>query len=119
MEAFIPLHPIAGQILSLYNTTDDSQPVFPLPKNRDIAWREVNQIGICHAFKENLSYHVARHSFGTLLLSAGVCIESVAKMMGHANMSTTQGYAHITDQKISEDIDRLIKRRKTMQNTAK
>lgn len=112
VEAFIPLHPIAEQILMLYNTTDDSQPVFPLPKNRDLAWREVNQIGICHAFKDNLSYHKSRHSFGTLLLSAGVCIESVAKMMGHANISTTQGYAHITDQKISEDMDKLIARRK-------
>ncbi len=31
VEAFIPLHPIAEQILSLYNTADDSKPVFPLP----------------------------------------------------------------------------------------
>jgi integrase len=31
VEAFIPLHPIAVQILMLYNTTDDSNPVFPLP----------------------------------------------------------------------------------------
>ena len=118
VEAFIPLHPIAEQILMLYNTTDDSQPVFPLPKNRDLAWREVNQIGICHDFKENLSYHKSRHSFGTLLLSAGICIESVAKMMGHANISTTQGYAQVTDMKISEDMDRLMARRKTMQNNA-
>ena len=29
-EAFIPLHPIAEQIMSLYNTADDSKPVFPL-----------------------------------------------------------------------------------------
>ena len=29
VEAFIPLHPIAEQILSLYNTTDDSKPIFP------------------------------------------------------------------------------------------
>ena len=32
-------------------------------------------------------------------------------MMGHANISTTQGYAQITEQKISEDMDRLIRRR--------
>ena len=29
VEAFIPLHPIAEQILDLYNTTDDTKPVFP------------------------------------------------------------------------------------------
>ncbi|GAB6008804.1 site-specific integrase [Dysgonomonas reticulitermitis] len=111
VEAFIPLHPIAGQILSLYNTTDDSKPVFPLPV-RDMIWWDINQIGVSMGFKENLSYHQSRHSFGTLAISAGLSIESIAKMMGHANISTTQGYAQITEQKISEDMDRLMIRRK-------
>jgi len=110
VEAFIPLHPIAEQILLLYNTTDDSKPVFPLPV-RDMIWYEINQIGVTVGLKENLSYHVSRHSFGTLLLSAGLSIDSIAKMMGHANISTTQGYAQITEQKISEDMDKLIERR--------
>lgn len=114
VEAFIPLHPIAEQILLLYNTTDDGQPVFPLPI-RDKIWYEINQIGITMGLKENLSYHQSRHSFGTLAISAGLSIESIAKMMGHANISTTQGYAQITEQKISEDMDKLMKRRKTMQ----
>jgi site-specific recombinase XerD len=117
VEAFIPLHPIAEQILSLYNTTDDSLPVFPLPI-RDKIWYDINQIGIAMGLKENLSYHQSRHSFGTLAISAGLCIESIAKMMGHANISTTQGYAQITEQKISEDMDKLMERRRTMQNNA-
>ena len=117
VEAFIPLHPIAEQILSLYNTTDDSRPVFPLPV-RDMIWYDVNQLGITMDLKENLSYHQSRHSFGTLAISAGLSIESIAKMMGHANISTTQGYAQVTDMKISEDMDRLMARRKTMQNNA-
>ncbi len=113
VEAFIPLHPIAEQILRLYNTEDDSRPVFPLPI-RDKIWYEINQIGTLIGLKENLSYHQSRHSFGTLLLSAGVSIESVAKMMGHANINTTQVYAQITEQKISQDMDKLIKRRNTI-----
>jgi len=117
VEAFIPLHPIAEQILLLYNTTDDSQPVFPLPV-RDMIWYDINQIGVTMGLKENLSYHQSRHSFGTLALSAGLSIESIAKMMGHANISTTQGYAQITDQKISEDMNKLMERRKTMKNNA-
>lgn len=119
VEAFIPLHPVAEQILSLYNTADDSRLVFPLPKNRDVIWNDINQIGVVAGLKENLSYHKSRHSFGTLLLSAGISIESIAKMMGHANISTTQGYAKITDDKISEDMDKLMERRKTMKNNAK
>ncbi|WP_102409135.1 site-specific integrase [Parabacteroides bouchesdurhonensis] len=115
VEAFIPLHPIAQRILSLYNTTDDTKPVFPLPI-RDVLWHEIHAVGNALEFKENLSHHQARHTFGTLLLSEGISIESIAKMMGHTNISSTQIYAKITDQKISEDMDRLIERRKTRGN---
>ncbi len=41
-------------------------------------------------------------------LSAGIPIESIAKMMGHTSISSTQIYAQVTDNKISEDMDRLI-----------
>ena len=115
VEAFVPLHPVAEQILALYNTTDDECPVFPLPV-RDKIWYDINQIGVVNDLKQSLSYHQSRHSFGTLMLSAGISIESIAKMMGHANISTTQGYAQVTDMKISEDMDRLIARRKSAQN---
>ena len=110
VESFIPLHPIAEQILALYNTTDESRPIFPLPK-RDMLWYCIHEIGIVAGIKENLSYHASRHSFGTLMLSAGVPIESISKMMGHTSIKTTQGYAKVTDDKISEDMDKLMKRR--------
>mgnify|MGYP002549102940 FL=1 len=112
-EAFVPLHPVAEQILMLYNTTDDTKPVFPLPI-RDIMWFEIHAVGNALEFKEYLSHHAARHTFGTLLLSASISIESIAKMMGHTNISSTQIYARITDQKISEDMDKLIERRKQL-----
>jgi len=111
VEAFIPLHPVAEQILSLYNTEDDTKPVFPLP-NRNQIWYCINEIGFLAGIKGNLSYHMSRHTFGTLLLSAGIPIESISKMMGHSNISTTQVYAKVTDDKISEDMDKLIARRK-------
>ena len=57
---------------------------------------------------------MSRHTFGTLLLSEGIPIESISKMMGHTNISTTQVYAKVTDQKISEDMDKLMERRKAM-----
>lgn len=64
-----------------------------------------------HQFKHNLSYHQSRHTFGTLMVSAGVPMESISKMMGHTNIRTTQGYAKVTDDKISEDMDKLIEKR--------
>ena len=54
--------------------------------------------------------HMVRHIFGTMTLSAGIPIESIAKMMGHASIASTQIYAQVTDNKISEDMDRLIKK---------
>lgn len=116
VESFIPLHPVAEQILSLYNTTDYDKPIFPLP-NRDILWFEVSSIGFALGFKENLSYHMARHNFGTLMLTAGISIESISKMMGHSNISSTQIYAQVTDQKISNDMDKLMVRRQAMNET--
>lgn len=107
MEAFIPLHPIAEQILDLYNTTDDTKPVFPLP-SRDEMWFEIHELGVAIGRKENLSYHQSRHSFGTFLISEGIPIESIAKMMGHSGIRTTQRYAEITDKKISKDMDNLM-----------
>ena len=111
-EAFIPLHPIAEQIMSLYNTTDDSKPVFPLPK-RDRMWFEYHALGVALNIEESLSAHCARHTFGVNMVTSGISMESIAKMMGHSCLSSTQIYAVITDNKISKDMDKLMQRRKT------
>lgn len=115
VESFIPLHPVAEQILNLYNMSDDKKPIFPR-KNRDVICREVNQIGFLVGSKVSISPHVARHCFGTQLINAGVPMESVSKMMGHTNISSTQVYARVTDEKISADMDKLIERRKQLNN---
>ena len=52
--------------------------------------------------------YTARHSFGTLMLSSGIPIESIAKMMGHSSIASTQIYAQITDQKIARDMERVM-----------
>lgn len=50
------------------------------------------------------------------MLSAGIPIESISKMMGHTNISSTQIYSKVTDDKISEDMDKLMERRKVISN---
>lgn len=49
-------------------------------------------------------FHQRRHTFATMILSKGVPIESVSKMLGHTNIRTTQVYARITNKKIEEDM---------------
>ena len=42
------------------------------------------------------------------MISEGIPIESIAKMMGHSGIKTTQRYAEVTDKKISKDMDNLM-----------
>ncbi|GAL77258.1 transposase [Algibacter lectus] len=44
------------------------------------------------------------------MLSNGVPIETVSKLLGHTKLSTTQLYARVVESKISDDINRLLKR---------
>lgn len=58
---------------------------------------------------------MARHTFSTTItLSQGVPIESVSKMLGHTNIRTTQIYARITNEKVSNDMDILSEKLKGM-----
>ena len=58
----------------------------------------------------NITY-TARHTFATTTtLAKGVPIETVSKMLGHTNIETTQIYARITNNKISNDMQGLDKK---------
>lgn len=52
-------------------------------------------IAVDAKIKKNLSTHVARHSFATLLISSGVDVYTVSKLLGHTNVKTTQIYADV------------------------
>ncbi len=113
IEAYIPLHPIALQIVNLFNMSDETQPIFPRMLRTNTS-KEIKSLALAAGIKTPFSYYAARHSFATLMLDAGVPIESVSKMMGHADISSTQIYGKITDEKISNDMDLLMERRKQL-----
>ena len=115
VESVVPPHPIAEEILSrcreeqtVKEKGDDL--VFPCDCSRSAMNNKLSTVGLACGIRQRLSFHMARHTFGTLSLSAGIPIESIAKMMGHASISSTQIYAQVTDKKISEDMDELIRK---------
>ena len=122
VEFIVQLHPIAEAIINycrkeqagneeqqMVKEKGDSL-VFRPHYSRSVMGKNLSIVGKACGIRQRLSYHVASHTFGTMSLSAGIPIESIAKMMGHASISSTQIYAQVTDNKISKDMDRLIRK---------
>jgi site-specific recombinase XerD len=80
--------------------------IFRLPPNgyaNQILRRWAKSAGIT----KRISYHVSRHTTATLLLSLGVPLTTVQKIMGHADIKTTLRYAKVIDKNVSDAVEIL------------
>lgn len=103
VQSNIPLLEIPQMILDKYKGKTKDNRLLPVLSNQKIN-AYLKEIADLCGIKKRLSYHVSRHTFATMLLSKGVPIESVSKMLGHTNIKTTQIYARITNKKIEQDM---------------
>ena len=101
----IKLLDVPLRIIEKYKHERQGDKVFNLYA-REYLIRLTRELGEEYGFY--LTFHKARHNFGThMTLSLGVPLETVSKMMGHTNITTTQIYAQVTDKKVDEDMKRL------------
>ena len=72
------------------------------PIDRTNVWRMVKKYAARAGMPRNLTVHTLRHCFATHLLSGGADLRSVQEMLGHVDISTTQIYTHVDQQRLKK-----------------
>ena len=103
---YLPLSKEAVKWLPRVKVKDTESHIFHLPDDAYInvllkQWVAENGI------KKHITFHTARHTYATLLLTLGVDIYTVSKLLGHTQVTTTQIYAKIIDSKKENAVNRI------------
>ena len=103
---YLPLSKQALNYLPERKNKSDDDKVFDIPLSNKFE-RFFKKLEEETGIKKHITFHVARHTFATLALSAGVDIYTTSKLLGHANIQTTQIYAKIINEKKEEAVNLL------------
>ncbi len=75
-------------------------------------WQKLKEYAKSAGLSSQISPHTLRHSFATHMLSGGADLRSVQELLGHANISTTQVYTHLTTDQVRRTYDKSHPRAK-------
>lgn len=113
-ERLVPVGETARQWVSQYlervrsrQDPEGAQPCLFLsrlggPMTRQAFWNIIKKRAVLAGVRTSISPHTLRHSFATHLLAGGADLRSVQMMLGHADLSTTQIYTHVTRERLKQ-----------------
>lgn len=100
---YLPISDEALKWLPQQNEAKGDDLIFPLTHEgtiNKILQKWAKDAGVI----KHISFHVARHTHATMMLTLGADLYTVSKLLGHKNIATTQIYAKIVDKKKEEAI---------------
>ena len=107
VETNIRLLDVAKHIIDKYKGASKDGKLLPVPCY-NICKYGIKQVARQCGINKNVTWHTSRHSYATTIcLSNGVPIETLSKLMGHTSIRSTQIYAKITAEKMSQDMELL------------
>ena len=108
-ELIIPMLEIPVKIMEKYRdhpTVVTRGVVLPVMTNQK-ANAYLKELADLAKIQKHLTTHSPRHTFATMSLNNHVPLETISKMLGHSDITTTQIYAKMLDKTISEDMETM------------
>jgi len=103
VDSNVRLLDVPLRLIEKYKDQAPDGHLFPVPSN-NCCNEHLHELERRCGLRTHLTFHVGRHTFATLALNRGMPIETLSRILGHTNIRTTQIYARITNQKISQDM---------------